>query len=248
MAAKVIKELHGFSGNKIFLMGKRGNLFVRKIGKVDRNVERMLALAENFPVPKVVKYSDIAIDMEYIHGLDILTYLLNNNGNVLSSFLCNLLNKFKSNSVPKNYKDIYIAKLKEIEFTTAIKFSKDELLEKLPEILPSSNYHGDLTLENIIFTEDKGFYLIDCAYIEYDSYVFDIAKLRQDLELGWFLRNNSLNLDIKTKRIQKQVLDSFPEANNDYLLILMLLRVYRHTKPGTIEREFILKGINSLWK
>lgn len=248
MAAKIIKELHGFSGNQIFLMGKRGNLFVRKIGKVDRNLERMLALVNNFPVPKIVKYSDIAIDMEYIHGLDIKTYLLNNNGSNLTNFICDILTKFKSTSVIKNYKEVYITKLDEIEFTTEIKFSKNELLEKLPEVLPSSNYHGDLTLENIIYTEDKGFYLIDCAYIEYDSYIFDIAKLRQDLEIGWFLRNSSVNLDIKTKRIQKHILDIFPEAHNDYLLILMLLRVFRHTKPNTFERAFILRGINSLWK
>ena len=45
-----------------------------------------------------------------------------------------------------------------------------------------------------------------------------------------------------------QILEKYPEADNNYLLILMLLRVYRHSKPNTLERNFLLEGINSLWK
>ena len=122
------------------------------------------------------------------------------------------------------------------------------MLDRLPKILPASNYHGDLTLENIIYTEDRGFFLIDCATIEYDSYIFDIAKLRQDLELGWFIRKDNVMLDVKTKHMQQKILEKFSEANNDYLVILMLLRVYRHSQPDTLERNFLLKGINLLWK
>ena len=104
------------------------------------------------------------------------------------------------------------------------------------------------TLENIIFTADRGFFLIDCATTEYDSYIFDIAKLRQDLELGWFTRKDNVMLDVKTKHIQQRILEQYPQGGNDYLLILMLLRVYRHTLPNTLERNFILQGINKLWK
>jgi hypothetical protein len=34
MAAKVVKELYGFSGNQILLMQKHNRLFVRKIGNI----------------------------------------------------------------------------------------------------------------------------------------------------------------------------------------------------------------------
>ena len=74
----------------------------------------------------------------------------------------------------------------------------------MPRVLQSSNYHGDLTLEKIIYTSDRGFFLIDCTTIEYDSYIFDIAKLRQDLELGWFNRKDNLIIDVKIKKIQKK--------------------------------------------
>ena len=247
MAAKVIKELYGFSGNQILLMQKHNNLFVRKIGNISRNIERMQALSAEYPLPQLYTVSTEMIDMEYLHGLDIKTYLKTNNYEKLLDFILSILDRLSNNAVNKDYTETYIKKLQEVSFDN-LPFTREQLLERLPKILPSSNYHGDLTLENIIFTTDRGFFLIDCATIEYDSYIFDIAKLRQDLELGWFIRKDNAMLDVKIKHIQQQILERYPEANNDYLLILMLLRVYRHSKPDTLERNFLLEGINLLWK
>ena len=247
MAAKVVKELYGFSGNRILLMQKHDKLFVRKIGDISRNIERMQALAADYPLPQLYTVSKKMIDMEYLHGLDIKSYLKTNNYKKVLGFILSILDKLSSNAVDKDYTETYIKKLQEISFDE-MPFTREQLLERLPKILPSSNYHGDLTLENIIWTEDRGFFLIDCATIEYDSYIFDIAKLRQDLELGWFTRKNNAMLNVKTKHIQQKILQQYPIANNDYLLILMLLRVYRHSQPGTLERNFLLEGIRSLWK
>lgn len=247
MAAKIVKELHGFSGNQILLMQKNNKLFVRKIGNITRNIERMQALSSEYPLPQLYTVSKKMIDMEYLHGLDIKSYLKVNNYERLLDFLLSILEKLSKNSIDKDYTETYIKKLYEVSFDE-FSFTREQLLERLPKILPSSNYHGDLTLENIIYTADRGFFLIDCATIEYDSYIFDIAKLRQDLELGWFTRKDNAMLDVKTKHIQQKLLEVYPQANNDYLLILMLLRVYRHSFPNTLERTFLLEGINSLWK
>jgi len=247
MAAKVVKELYGFSGNQILLMQKHNRLFVRKIGNITRNIERMQALNGEYPLPQLYTVSKKMIDMEYLHGLDIKTYLKTNNYEKLLDFLLCILEKFSTVSKDKDYTEIYIKKLQEISFDE-LPFTREQLLDRLPRQLPSSNYHGDLTLENIIWTADRGFFLIDCATIEYDSYIFDIAKLRQDLELGWFTRKDNAMLNVKTKYIQKKILQQHPTANNDYLLILMLLRVYRHSRPDTLERNFLLEGITSLWK
>jgi len=247
IAAKVVKEFHGFSGNQILLMQKHDKLFVRKIGDVSRNLERMQVLCEEYPLPQLYTVSEKMIDMEYLHGLDIKSYLRTNNYEKLLEFLLCILEKFSTIIINKDYTEIYIKKLQEINFDE-LPFTCEQLLDRLPRQLPSSNYHGDLTLENIIWTADRGFFLIDCATIEYDSYIFDIAKLRQDLELGWFTRKDNAMLNVKTKHIQQKILQQYPIANNDYLLILMLLRVYRHSQPGTLERNFLLEGITSLWK
>lgn len=246
--ANLVQTFRGFSGNQIFLMDDSDKLFVRKVGTIARNVERMTALSNEYPVPKIYRHSDITLDMEYIHGLDIKTYLKSNQPTRLAQFLIKVLDQLAADAVNKDYTDVYQAKLKEIDFTL-LPFTQEELIDKLPKHLPQSNYLGDLTLENIISTEE-GFYLIDCATIEYDSYIFDIAKLRQDLDLHWFTRNTDIVLDVKTNYIKQQLQDRYPRAlvDNDYLLILMLLRVYRHAKVNTTEHNFLLEGIRRLWK
>lgn len=244
---KLVQTFRGFSGNQIYLLEGDCGLFVRKVGKVSRNVERMTALRDlGYPVPKIYRYSNITLDMEYIHGLDIKTYLKSNQPNRLLQFLSDLIEKLKADSTGKDYSEVYDQKLNEIDFSL-LPFNRNQLLEKLPTEYPQSTYVGDLTLENIIYTEE-GFYLIDSATIEYDSWVFDIAKLRQDLDLGWFTRNTDLVLDVKTNYIKQQLLEMYPEANNDYIFILQLLRVYRHAQIGTPEHNFLLEGIKRLWK
>lgn len=247
MEEKIIKELNGFSGNQILLMQEKEKIFVRKTGLIKRNLERMQALSFDYPLPQIYKASDNIIDMEYLHGLDIKTYLKINNYEKLLDFILNTIEKLSRNKINKDYTQVYRNKFKEINFDE-LPFDAEELLERLPKVLPSSNYHGDLTLENIIYTVDRGFFLIDCATIEYDSYIFDIAKLRQDLELGWFTRKDNVMLEIKTKKIQQCLLERYPEANNDYLLIAMLLRVYKHSVSSSPEREFLLEGFRLLWK
>jgi tRNA A-37 threonylcarbamoyl transferase component Bud32 len=244
---KIIKELHGFSGNKIFLIKSHDNIFVRKIGNIKRNLDQMIAMGNQYPIPRIYTSKDNQIDMEYIHGLDMKTYLKTHHPRLLINFLSELFERFSQNSELKDYTDTYIDKLNSIYFDNDIPFTKDELIEKLPKLLPKSTYHGDLTLENIIYSNNN-FVLIDCVTIEYDSYIFDIAKLRQDLECGWFTRNDRDILNIKTSIIQKDLLEKYPQANDDYLLILMLLRVYKYSKIGTKERSFLTDWINRLWK
>ena len=126
-------------------------------------------------------------------------------------------------------------------------FTKYDLIAKLPKVLPKSTYHGDFTLENILYT-NPGFCMIDPVTIEYDSYVFDIAKLRQDLDCKWFLRNDNIMLDAKLTDLQYKLLSTYPEANNDYMLIAMLLRVFLHCAPDSFEYNFIVKEVYRLWK
>jgi RIO-like serine/threonine protein kinase len=248
MEEKVIKELKGHSGSKIYLMQEDDNIFVRKIGNVERNFERLSNLySECYPVPAIYQKYDDILDMEYIHGLDMKAYLLSGNIKLLSEFIVSTLNKFAKNSVVKDYTEVYNSKLSFVDDAKDLPFTKDELIARLPKKLPSSNYHGDLTLENILYSNNS-FCMIDAVSIEYDSYIFDIAKLRQDLECKWFLRNSNLMLDVKLQNLQDRILPRFAGAENDYLLILMLLRVYLHTIPGDGDREFILKEIKRLWK
>jgi len=243
-----IKELKGFSGSKVYLMKNDKGLFIRKMDNTDRNYIKLNELSKDFNVPKIYSYNNNILDMQYIHGLDMKSYLSVRDTRRLTDFLIRILKYFSQNSQMRDYTETYVDRLKYIKLSGDIEFTKEELLEKLPKRLPQSNYFGDLTLENIIYGEDGEFYLIDGMTSEYDSYIFDIAKLRQDLECKWFLRNTKLLLDVKVEAIQDKILETFELANNNYILILMLLRVYRYTKSDSLEEQFLIREMNRLWK
>jgi hypothetical protein len=90
--------------------------------------------------------------------------------------------------------------------------------------------------------------MIDVSSGDYDSWVFDLAKLRQDLDAKWFLRNSNVDLTAQLASIKNTLYKRFPLAFDDSIYILMLLRVYRHCVFGTKEHELILNEICRLWK
>jgi hypothetical protein len=241
-------KLNGHSGSEVYLVTDGDRKFVRKVWNVDRNYERLTALKElGFPVPSIYSYRDNTLDMEYIHGLDIRTYLTYNNSIPLTEFLLGILNRMEDGT-KSDFTYTYGRWLEWFTGDHPFPFNREQLLEKLPKILPVTEYHGDLTLENIIYGNDGQFYLIDAVTGPFCSYVFDIAKLRQDLDCGWFIRKEPKLVMPELPAIKEAILRRYPIANDDYLLILMLLRVYRHCRKETLEYDFIVRKVNELWK
>jgi tRNA A-37 threonylcarbamoyl transferase component Bud32 len=243
---KIIKNLKGYSGSQVFLMQDQIT-FVRKIGNIDRNLERYGMLSKlGLSVPRVLTQNPEFYDMEYIPNLDIKNYLFKNHVQVLFNFIKDTIYKLSENSYNKDYTDIYRAKLKNIDFSPLI-FDQQDLLDKLPAVLPCSEYHGDFTLENILYNiNKKEFTLIDPLTTEYDSYVFDLAKLRQDVDCKWFIRQDQIHLDTKLKKLSETLEQEFSHYSNQYLLILMLLRVLPYAQGS--DRKFIIEKANKLWK
>ena len=63
-------------------------------------------------------------------------------------------------------------------------------LERVDELreLPTTCCHGDLTLENLVVTEDGRVWAFDLLDSPFEHYWQDLAKLHQDLEGGWYRR------------------------------------------------------------
>lgn len=78
-----------------------------------------------------------------------------------------------------NYKDLIDTLKNKVETTNYFK-------------VPKSFCHGDLSLTNILFTNDK-LYLIDFLDSYIDSYLIDFVKLKQDLHYKWALQNQKQN-------------------------------------------------------
>lgn len=242
---RIIKELKGHSGSRVLLMHDQ-TTFVRKIGNVARNVERYTALSQlGLHFPKILSHDSTTLDLEYIPNLDIKNFLFKNQTHTLAQFIKDTIHKLSQDSYEKDYTDVFHSKLSTVDFT-GLEFTKEQLLDKLPKLLPCSNYHGDLTLENILYNIHDGiFVLIDPLTTDYDSYVFDLAKLRQDIICKWFIRNDTLYIDPKLKTLSTE-LEKFEHYSNPYLLILMLLRVLPYATGK--DKEFIINEANKLWK
>lgn len=244
----IIAELHGFSGSTVHLMKQRtdGTLFVRKQGDITRNYAKLSQLAANFIVPEIYNKSYDTLDMEYIAGVDMKSFLLRHNVGTLSHFIIETMYKFASTVTPKDYSATYLQQLHSVDYTQ-LPFTLDELYEKLPKTLPQSLCHGDFTLENLIYSKDSQFYMIDVSTGPYDSWVFDIAKMRQDFDGHWFIRNTQIDLSVQMKILRDHLYLKFPEAFDNSLYILMLLRVYKHCCVESKEHELIKQEIHRLW-
>lgn len=242
---KIIKKLKGFSGSSVFLI-EDPDLRIRKIGNINRNIERLRSLSKlEIPTPNILVVEENWYDMEYIPNLDIKNYLIKNSVHFLLDFIILIIERFQKTSKIKDYTKTYEEKLEHIDFKELL-FNKEDLIKKLPKMLPSSEYHGDLTLENILYSvTKKNFVLIDPLTSVYDSWVFDLAKLRQDVISYWFIRNENIQLESKLKVIDQE-LKKFETWDNEYILILMLLRVLPYVE--NLDRKFIINEANKLWK
>jgi len=243
----IITKFKGYSGSRVELVAENNKVFVRKTGNTQRNYSRLTALSsKGYPVCKVLNYVDDTIDLEYVHGLDMLNYLQQNDPRNLLAFLIDLISSFGKNFLVKDYAQTYDQKLNREDFA-ALPFTKIDLLSRLPQFLHASDYHGDLTLENIIYSEKRGFVLIDAVDIEYDSYQFDLAKLAQDVIGKWFLRDKNINLDYKLLMIERGLTSKFGEIQPE-LIISQLFRVYRHTGQDIVTKKFLENRMRLLWK
>lgn len=246
---KILKELKGHSNSQILLVEDQDQIFVRKNFDIARNLERYQALSSiDVSIPKIYNINNNSYDMEYIPHVDIKHFLSIHGATEVSRFFNDLIEKLKANAIDKDYTQTYKDKLSKFDFEKyPMPFTLDELISRLPKILPQSNYHGDLTLENILYNSNSNnFILIDPITTEYDSYVFDLAKLRQDLVCQWFIRQDQYYLDAKLKIILDS-LSQFKYYNNDELLILMLMRVIPYTNTNNDE-QFLLNEVRKLWK
>jgi tRNA A-37 threonylcarbamoyl transferase component Bud32 len=250
---KVIKELRGYSNAKLEVIEDNNMLFVRKYGGLDRNLPQLTVIADlGLRTPKIYSVSDTYFDMEYIVASDMKSYLCNNRVNGPVTYIKGVVDLLKSTTVGlKDYTPIYKSKLAYVDkdyYQTLLPFTSEELIARLPAQLPQSAYHGDLTLENVLYdVQNSEFLLIDAVTIEYDSFVFDLAKLRQDLTCRWFIRHDSIYIDQKLQNMLDGIFEDYKEYIIDELVIVMLLRVLLYAPRQSFEEMFLIKWIKQLW-
>jgi hypothetical protein len=242
---KILKSLKGHSNGKVLLIEEDGLIFVRKYGDIHRNLERYKELQDKISIPNILDETDEYYDMEYVSNLGIKKYISNYNLSFLVKFITETIDKLSQDTVMKDYTEVFRKKLNSFNFEKYdLPFTAEDLLSRLPKLIPQSTYHGDFTMDNILYSvTDHKFVMIDPLTTDYDSYIFDVAKLRQDITCKWFIRNDDVYYDYKLKVLSNKL----KEYYDDNLLILMLLRVLPYTKTEK-DAQFLIDEIKKLWK
>lgn len=261
-----IKSLSGHSGCRLYLYKDSDRIFIRKdAGHKDYNnrlkkqfVKQKKFNLKDINTPKIYTYGlnengVFYFDMEYINGITLSEYMRTIKVKKIVT-LINLL--FENLPISKNMKIgggtsqiIFQKKL------CALKKNLDKLnisniyTERALEILQTFDFNkipyspccGDLTLENIIIDSNGRVFLIDLLDSFYNSWMIDIAKLLQDLELSWsYRKDKKVDYDLNLRlAIAKQVLlENLVTLENSneiissiyHLLLLNVLRIYPYTK------------------
>lgn len=244
-----MKILHTFNkgrSNSIVQLASVDNT----VGVYKTNVPNALDVAQKwnslpFNKPLLHFHTNDSIFMEYIPGISIKTYLEHatiKDLDRLIEFISSYIDYCYENSdILFDYKHVI-----ESKFEIYKKYIPVGTTYDFNTVLPKSITHGDFTLDNLLYYDNK-FYLIDISHTVWDSIYFDINKLRQDLTGLWFVRDEDIkhNWKISCDYIYAKLNEKYTGLFNDEIYKLMLSRILPYSKIQS-ETEFLLKEIKRL--
>ena len=278
MSEQFIKSLSGHSGCEISLFRDGESFFVSKTaGRPDYNKRLRIQIAKQvgyrtsqnskIRVPQIyktgVKDGIFYFDMEYLNCMTVARYMETITIKEIATFVDYVVRELHINDsvVMPDTNDIFQSKIKSLYNNIPNEDIYVNALNRLEQFdfsdVPYSKCHGDLTLENILLDVKGDIYLIDFLDSFFDSWMIDVAKLLQDLELHWSYRhegvssNLELRLAIARDDLLKHIL-SLPDGNKKilqiyYILLLNVMRIVPYAKDD-VTKEFLHKAITKLNK
>ncbi len=173
----------------------------------------------NIKTPKIKKIGHNYFYMEFINGKNFIQFVENENINNINNQIENIIDYLKDiRNIPSvNKSDLNTAILEKLNQLN-IKKHHPNIFNFISDVLNKNNLniestycHGDLSLSNVIFKENK-IYLIDFLDVYFSSYLLDIAKIRQDTYYYWLFNVNkysSVKCNIVTKKINAKLESEF---------------------------------------
>tara|TARA_B100000700_G_C14982322_1_gene827033 strand:+ start:39 stop:872 length:834 start_codon:yes stop_codon:yes gene_type:complete len=192
-----------------------------------------------------------SFEMEYISGLNFLSFVEKSSPKKLKIFFENLKNLLYANIINSSYIPYPKASIcKKVSSIRKKLKKRNKIIENCLNfvynfnsrvLLPAGYCHGDLTFSNIIFTRNSNtIYLIDFLDNFFDTPLQDIVKIRQDTVHHWILHKNTQNIDKLKVQLALSYIDNnlvkfleqFQFYNEFYKVfqILNLLRIIAYTK------------------
>ena len=263
-----INDLNGLSGCIVELYKDSSSYVVKKTSANleynDRLISQILKQKEfnsiQFLKPEILSENvnedgRYYVFMEYISGINFYDYVdassIAQSKKILKLLVGNIMNDFGDESVIDTTP--IIEKIESLqEKINGYNDIFSYLLSNVPTKLPLKNTHGDLTFENIIISDDQNIYLIDFLDSFVETPYIDLAKLNQEFELKWSIRNKEVtnNLIIKynyLKTIYNELIQTTKIDSNilNFFTILNLLRILPYAKGN--DREVVVTELN-IWK
>lgn len=207
--------LKGHSGALLSIEANGGHYFVRKQAADPARSNRLRAQAAKqdaafragIPCPRVLGSGEsqgcFHFDMEYLPSISVAQAQIDSmplDRKVLFDFIeMNLgqLAETAQGTIPEMQ---FLAKINQIDERCQASNVLSDLLPAISRVIstlrhydwsgiPASTCHGDFTLENILYSKERGFFIIDFDDVDLSSFYLDAAKLFQDLWGHWCLRD-----------------------------------------------------------
>jgi len=193
----------------------------RLLSQADKQVVFGNRIYKNIDAPKVYDIQKNYFDMEYIVGKNFEDFFSIASVNDIEFVVSTLFDYF----------DTLISTARNIDATKQILDKLDSLKEKSSYqkyieflrkyvedrrmIVPHTFCHGDLTFANIIFHQNRLFFIdfLDC-YV--DTFLSDLVKLKQDLHHLWAVRNQDVYTD-RIHQIYEYIWDKLEVRYADYM-------------------------------
>ena len=269
-----IKPLTGHSGCRLNLYKQNGTLFLRKDSGIPeynirlkkQYIKQHKFYSEHIKTPKIFNYGEqnglFYFDMEFLNGITLAEYMSEIKIKEINSLISLLFKSLPVKNSQKNKHSDKIFKAKRQQIQTKIPQDNFEAMHAISLLnnfdfkdVPFSYCCGDLTLENIMLDSNKQIYLIDFLDSFYSSWMIDVAKLLQDLELHWSYRHKNIdfNLAMRLAVAKEALLENIAEYDNYHnniitiyhILLLNVLRIIPYTKDCQTH-EFLKSALNKI--
>jgi aminoglycoside phosphotransferase (APT) family kinase protein len=215
---RVLERLGGHSGAEVLLCEHGAENFVRKTAAGSgtnprlrkQAIKQRLYAAQGFPLPAVrsIGKDDSGrafFDMDYVPSRTLAELVISGQPYDRSGVIeavAQILWIFRSCVSGTLSADIFTNKIADVARSTesnpeaashrdAIAALARQLAGHDWTNIPASPGHGDLTLENILVSPGQGIMFIDCDEPFASSYWLDFAKLFQDFDGHWCLRDGA---------------------------------------------------------
>jgi tRNA A-37 threonylcarbamoyl transferase component Bud32 len=193
--------------------------------------------SNHFKSPAVIEINNDSFSMEYIQGESFSQFFTLATKRDLDGLIRKIDGYFKERIIGETTIPVQILKnkLKSLPNGDALLPLLDNELDIRIKV---GLAHGDMTLSNMIFTDE--IYLIDFLDSYIESPTMDLVKLRQDTHLHWSLNMISSVTDLSKIKLGLSYIDdwlveNYPIEKYELLQIINLQRIYPYTNNVKIK-------------